>query len=114
MPGSAAAIIRSQCLLSRDSFRQVARDRLVPVAVAFGCIAAVEGAIGTWGVVYLRRRLTAGFGSGGILHRHRGSRLGARAAEDGAAQARNGSLLEILPESQRQRSAPATPGALRH
>jgi len=54
----AAEPVARQSLL--DSFRQVARDRLVAVAVAFGCIAAVEGAIGTWGVVYLRRRLTAG------------------------------------------------------
>lgn len=52
-----------------DGLRALRREGLLPVAVAFALGAVVEGGIGTWGVLHLRRSLGAGLllGAGGAV-----------------------------------------------
>ena len=52
-----------------DGLRALRRERLVVVAVAFALGAVVEGGVGTWGVLHLRRQLDAGLllGAGGAV-----------------------------------------------
>jgi len=52
-----------------DGLRALRRERLVVVAVAFALGAIVEGGVGTWGVLHLRRQLDAGLllGAGGAV-----------------------------------------------
>lgn len=52
-----------------DGLRALHRERLVVVAVAFALGAVVEGGVGTWGVLHLRRQLDAGLllGAGGAV-----------------------------------------------
>lgn len=52
-----------------DGLRTLWRERLMFVAVAFALGAVVEGGVGTWGVLHLRRQLDAGLllGAGGAV-----------------------------------------------
>ena len=52
-----------------DGLRALHRERLTVVAFAFALGAVVEGGVGTWGVLHLRRQLDAGLllGAGGAV-----------------------------------------------
>jgi len=52
-----------------DGLRTLWRERLMVVALAFALGAVVEGGVGTWGVLHLRRQLDAGLllGAGGAV-----------------------------------------------
>lgn len=52
-----------------DGIRELRRDRLVPLALAFALAAVVEGGVATWGVLQLRGQLDAGLlvGVGGAF-----------------------------------------------